>query len=219
MPATYPILLDLRDRLVVIIGGGHVAARKAHGLIAGSGSSGDSVRVRVVAPEISDATPSGIERVNERYRAEHLNGATLVFAATDSPDVNEAVVRDARARNILVSRADEPDDGDFALPAIHRDGPITVTVSANSPALSAFIRDELALKWDRRLRALADEMQSLRPLITASKLAATRRAEVLRSLASREAMDVLNSSGSNSLRDWLVARFPDLQPILDARSR
>src|SRR5208337_1081676 len=78
-----------------------------------------------------------------------LDGAQLVFAATDSTAVNDAVVAESRRRGILVQRADaeESDDvgADFVLPAILRCGPIVVAVSAGgSPALAAAIRDILA---------------------------------------------------------------------------
>src|SRR5438874_11292581 len=41
----YPLMLDLRDRLVVIVGGGAVAARKARGLL-----DAGATRVRVISP-------------------------------------------------------------------------------------------------------------------------------------------------------------------------
>ncbi|MBC8109403.1 MAG: bifunctional precorrin-2 dehydrogenase/sirohydrochlorin ferrochelatase [Anaerolineae bacterium] len=217
MSAKYPILLDLSERLAVIIGGGKVAARKASSLITASGSRG---LVRVVAPEFDRTMPNEVERVTERYRHEHLQGAALVFAATDSSDVNAQVVRDAKSRGIFVSRADEPDDGDFIVPAVHRDGAITIGVAAGSPALSAFIRDQIAAKIDDAWRALADEMHLLRPLVVDSGLPAEQRADVLRSLASQDAIDVLATSGSDGLRAWLVAKFPKLQStILHAGSR
>jgi siroheme synthase-like protein len=216
--AKFPILLDLSDRLVVIIGGGNVAARKAKSVLAGGGSPG-SVRVRVVAPEISESIPDEVERVKEFYRLAHLDSATLVFAATDSTETNQAVVHDARSRNILVCRADDQDDGDFIVPAVHQDGAITVAVSTNSPALSAFVRDEIASRIEPSWSALAEEMQVLRPLINTSKLAATRRAEILRSLATRDALRVLQDAGSTALSDWLTAQFPDLGSILHAGSR
>lgn len=217
MSAKYPILLDLSERLVVIIGGGAVAARRARGLLAASGSRG---LIRVVAPEFDGSMPGEVERVTERYRPEHLQAAALVFAATDSPHVNALIVRDAKSRGILVSRADDPDDGDFIVPAVHRDGPITFAVSAGSPALSAFIRDQIAAQMKDGWRAMADAMQSIRPLIVDSKLSAEQRADVLRSLASQEAIDVLDTSGADGLRAWLIARFPKLQStILHAGSR
>src|ERR1700710_283835 len=74
---SYPLMLDLSGRLVVIIGGGSVAARKVKGLLAAG-----PVQLRVVAPQISDEIAGPIERVLETYAAQHLDGAGLVFAAT-----------------------------------------------------------------------------------------------------------------------------------------
>src|SRR2546422_567656 len=125
------MMLDVCDRLVVIVGGGKVAARKALGLI-----EAGAKRVRVVAPQVRADLPGGIERIDARYAPEHLDGAILVFAATDVPEVNAAVVRDARGRGLLVSRADmdESDPGDFITPARFQDGPVIVAISAGSPA-------------------------------------------------------------------------------------
>jgi precorrin-2 dehydrogenase/sirohydrochlorin ferrochelatase len=130
--------------------------------------------------------------------------------------VNDAIVRDARARNVLVSRADQPDEADFALPAIHRDGPITVAVSSNSPALSAFIRDELAERLDPAYRALADQVHVIRPLVTDSDLPPEQRAEILRSMATRDAVELLRSAGEIQFQIWLLQRFPELKPIIQA---
>src|SRR5687768_9159451 len=110
MPHTYPILLDVSDRLTVIVGGGQVAARKARGLVAAGAR-----RVRLVAPELTGDLPEGIERVTESYQSDHLRGASIVFAATDDAAVNDAVVRDAHAMGAIVCRADasEEESGDF----------------------------------------------------------------------------------------------------------
>ena len=62
-------MLDMRDRLVVIVGGGAVAARKARRLL----QSG--ARVRVVAPAIDPAMPPGIERIEAHYDPNYLDGA------------------------------------------------------------------------------------------------------------------------------------------------
>ncbi|MBA2707323.1 MAG: bifunctional precorrin-2 dehydrogenase/sirohydrochlorin ferrochelatase, partial [Gemmatimonadaceae bacterium] len=136
----YPLMLDVSQRLIVIVGGGAVAVRKAAGLL-----DAGATRIRVVAPEISNDLARGIEHVKDNYRSDHLNGASLVFAATDHADVNAQVVRDAHARNLLVGRADAADGdldalGDFATPAKFTQGPVTVAVSAGgNPALAAAI--------------------------------------------------------------------------------
>jgi precorrin-2 dehydrogenase/sirohydrochlorin ferrochelatase len=208
---TYPLMLDVSDRLVVIVGGGAVAVRKARGLLQAGAN-----RVRCVAPEIDPQLPASVERVSARYEPRHLEGAELVFAATDSADVNAAVVRDARQRGALVSRADAEEDapGDFTSPASFRDGPACVAVSAGgSPAVAALIRDGLRDRWDSRWRDLAEAAAALRPVLLRSPLDADSRRAALRDLASEEAMAVLERGSVSDLFDWLCARYPQLNPV------
>jgi precorrin-2 dehydrogenase/sirohydrochlorin ferrochelatase len=137
----------------------------------------------------------------------------LAFAATDNPDANAAVVRDARRRGILVNRADGGDSnpGDFATPAKLQDGPVIVTVSAGSAALSAAIRDNLAATLDCRYVRMAEAMNLLRPEIKASGLAPARRADIFRSLASDEAIGELAVGGIECLRAWLQRQYPEIK--------
>lgn len=207
MSLTYPINLDIAGRTVVIVGGGAVAARKARRLIeAGAG------RVRCVAPEFCDELPSSVDRVRGTYRPDHLAGATLAFAATDRPEVNEAVVRDARARNLLVNRADVDDEepGDFTVPAKFRRGEVTVAVSAGSPALSAMIRDRLEQSFDPRWAQMANTMRELRPWIKSAAADIALRRTIFRDLASEEAVATLAGRGVGALREWLLSRHPEL---------
>jgi precorrin-2 dehydrogenase/sirohydrochlorin ferrochelatase len=207
VPLTYPINLDITGRTIVIVGGGAVAARKARGLIEARAG-----RVRCVAPEFCDELPSEVDRVRGTYCPDHLAGATLVFAATNRPEVNEAVVRDARARNLLVNRADVDDEepGDFTVPAKLRRGEVAVTVSAGSPALSAMIRDRLEVLFDPRWAQMADAMRELRPWIKSAAVEITARRTIFRELASEEALATLSDRGVGGLREWLLARHPEL---------
>jgi siroheme synthase-like protein len=198
-------MLDVTDRLVVIVGGGPVAARKAAGVL-----EAGATRVRCVAPAFDPAMPEAVERVEETYDPRHLDGAGLVFAATDLPAVNDAVVRDARARGILINRADsdEADPGDFTVPARWRKGFATVAVSSGgSAALSVLIRDSLAARWDDRWSKMADAMAVLRPALrdTMGLDAATRRA-IFRDLATDDALEVLDTKSVPGLLEWLRER-------------
>jgi precorrin-2 dehydrogenase/sirohydrochlorin ferrochelatase len=207
----YPLILDVSERLVVIIGGGAVALRKVLGLLAAG-----ATRIRCVAPEFVEGLPEGLELVRESYEPRHLEGAGLVFAATDSPEVNDAVVREARHRGVLASRADtdEQNPGDFSTPAMLRDGPLIVTVSTEgSPALAARIRDDLADKIEPVHGQMAAAMQMYRPLIRdAAGLSQQRRREVFRAMASDEAMKELESGGLEALDAWLTRKWPELAP-------
>ncbi len=244
MSHAYPILLDVAGRLIVIIGGGNVAARKCEGLLAAG-----ATWIRVVSPVFSDRVPGGVERgvvatdssvscvrvptgvepvvtaaidssvssgpvrdgverVVAEYLPEHLDGAGLVFAATNSPAVNDAVVRDAQARGLLVNRADgsETSPGDFASPAVHRDRAVTVAVSAGgSPMLAARIRDQIAGRIDAELLTLADALRQLRPaMLNDATLTEPQRRERFRRLASDEAIAVLNTGGVPALEKWIA---------------
>ena len=198
------MMLDVTDRLAVIVGGGAVAARKARGLL-----EAGAMRVRCVSPEFAGDMPESVERVRETYETRHLDGAWLAFAATDLAAVNDAVVRDARARNVLVSRADADDDrpGDFITPAKLRQGPVIVSVSTGgSPALAALIRDGLLGRWDPRWSRMAETMLSLRrKIIEGLDTPAARRA-AFRDLATEEALAVLDAAGVAGVVQWLVER-------------
>jgi precorrin-2 dehydrogenase/sirohydrochlorin ferrochelatase len=200
-------VLDLSARLVVVIGGGRVAVRKVRGLVeSGAG------RVRVVSPVFHADLPDSIERVQGEYQREHLSGAMMVFAATDSADVNDKVVQDAKAMGALVCRADtdEENAGDFATPAMFRQGPMLIAVSSGgSPALSALVRDRIANAIDPHWQRMAEAMQTLRPIIRRS-LAPSRRTEAFRELCSDAAMQELSGGGVEGLHGWLKQKFPEL---------
>lgn len=201
-------MLDVSGRTAVIVGGGAVAARKALGLLdAGAGA------VRCVAPVFNADIPENVQRIQEAYQSRHLDGAFLVFAATDNPDVNSAIVRDAHARNLLVNRADpgEADPGDFVVPASHRAGNVVMTVAAGSPALSAMVRDRLAEAFDPRWEMLAELMLELRPAIVRSGLDISRRRQIFRDLATDGALRAIDDGGPEGVRRWLLDKYPELQ--------
>ena len=136
----YPIFLNLDGKRCVVVGGGAVANRKARKLL--------QARAEVVAisPEVKPELESVATEVRRRpYREGDLEGASLVFAATNRREVNAAVTRDARARGIPVNVADEPSEGDFALPSVLRRGQLQVAVSTGgaSPTLARRVRYEL----------------------------------------------------------------------------
>jgi siroheme synthase-like protein len=200
-------MLDVTERPIVIVGGGAVAARKSRALI-----DCGATRIRVVAPQIRDEIAGLVERIRESYEPRHLDGASLVFAATDSPAVNAQVVGDARQRGILVNRADDAEPGgDFVTPARFHHGEVVIGVSAGSPALAAAIRDDVTRQLDWRRMKMAVAMLSLRPWVI-SRMPADRRAQAFRELADDEAIDLLDRGGEEALRDWMMRKYPELKP-------
>ncbi len=140
----YPLSLDICGKLCLVVGGGRVAARKARGLLAAGG------RVRVVSPALHQAMEAllaqeGIEWQRKPFTAGDVEGAFLVFAATDKPEVQAAVLAAARSNNLLINVADNPDDCDFQVPAVLRRGELSISIATNgtTPAVAALVRRQL----------------------------------------------------------------------------
>ncbi len=138
----YPVLLDLRDRLVVVVGAGSVGRRKIAGLL----DAGARVRLVSRDPVPPTCWLCRIELHLRPFHPDDLDGATLAFAATGSAEVDGEVLAAARARGIPANLAAAPDAGDFTLPATLHLGELTVAVATGgrAPALAALVRDRIA---------------------------------------------------------------------------
>jgi precorrin-2 dehydrogenase/sirohydrochlorin ferrochelatase len=199
------MMLDVSQRLVVIVGGGAVAARKARGLL-----DAGATHIRIISPEFCDTVPTNLERITGVYDPHHLDGAELVFAATDDAAVNAAVVNDAHRLNLFVNRADptESSEGDFATPAALRHEDLVVTVSTGgAPALAAAIRDDLRAKLDPRWVTMIRAAKELRPRAL-EILPLERRRLILRDMTTPQALEVLGRHGPEGLWNWLCQRHP-----------
>ena len=143
-PPLFPAFLDLRDKAVVIVGGGEVAARKARAF------ERCGAHVTVVAPDLCAALEERVQRGAVRHRAvrfaaEHLAGAELVVASTNDDRVNAAVALAARSAGIAVNVADDMELSSFVMASVIERGPLQVAISTSgaSPALARRLRASL----------------------------------------------------------------------------
>jgi uroporphyrin-III C-methyltransferase/precorrin-2 dehydrogenase/sirohydrochlorin ferrochelatase len=135
----FPVFLKLRDRDVVVVGGGPVAASKLAALLAAG------ARVTVVAPDVVPAIAEQPVRVEPRaFRPSDLDGAWLVVAAAP-PDVNREIARAAEARRIFVNAVDDPAHASAYLGGVIRKHGVTIAVSTDgrAPAMAGLIREGL----------------------------------------------------------------------------
>jgi len=164
----YPVSLDVADRACLVVGGGPVAARKARALVECGAA------VTVVAPSLSEEMESlePVLRAVERrpYGAGDASTFRLVVTATGKPDVDGAVSADAEAAGVWVNSADDPARCSFILPAVHREGAVTVAVSTGglSPALAAWLRDRVAEDCGEGLGRLAEMLGDARERLRAA---------------------------------------------------
>ena len=99
-----------------------------------------------------------------------LSTFRLVVTATGEREVDGAVSADAEAAGVWVNSADDPARCSFILPAVHRDGAVTVAVSTGglSPALAAWLRDRVAEDCGEGLGRLAELLGDARERLRAA---------------------------------------------------
>lgn len=151
MTSYYPVFLNLKGKLCVVIGGGLVAERKIQGLLE------CGARVTLVSPQATEglrerATRGEIVWIRRSHALGDLRGAFLAIAATDQALVNEAIAEEARQERVLLNVVDNPPLCTFIAPSVVKRGEVTVAISTGgaSPALARKLREGLEQSplWD-----------------------------------------------------------------------
>ena len=134
----FPIFINLEGRRVLIVGGGHVALRKAERL------SPYGADIFAVAPEFIPgfAGIPGVTLLERRFEPGDIDGAALVIAATDDPELNAAVSELCQWENVPVNVVDDIEKCSFVFPSLVRRGELSVGISTGgaSPSAAQYIR-------------------------------------------------------------------------------
>ncbi len=138
----YPVVLDLTDRRVVVVGAGPVGARRVAAL------RDAGADVHVVAPAVHAPLDGSVTVHRRSYLDGDLDGAWLVHACTDDPAVNAAVAAEAERRQIPCVRADAAGAGTARTPAVARSGAVLAAVTSDDPVRSVRIRNRIAALLD-----------------------------------------------------------------------
>ncbi|UIZ58231.1 siroheme synthase CysG [Acinetobacter sp. SCLZS86] len=154
----FPISLKLQQQRCLIVGGGHIAYRKAL-LLAKAGA-----KIDVLAPEIDDNLLQLVQQSQGQYVQDVFSSSTalrhyrLVIAATDNNLVNQQVFAACEAENVLVNSVDDPPHCRFMVPAIIDRSPLVISVASNgtSPVLSRQIRTQLESSIPHGMGKLAE---------------------------------------------------------------
>lgn len=142
--AYYPIMVDLTDKEVLVVGGGSVAGRKIVTLL--EYGAVVSLVSRELSPEIKGYVESGrIRYLGEEFSMVFLKEKFLVIAATDDAELNHRISQVAEEKGMLINAIDQPADCNFIVPSIIKKGDLVVAVSTSgkSPALAKKIRKQL----------------------------------------------------------------------------
>ena len=184
MASYYPIFLRLEQKPCLVVGGGKVAERKIKGLLA----AGAKVTVvsPEVTPEIEKLSEEGKIKLHKRpYQPEDLKGAFLVIAATNNPQLQEKIAKEADSLGIPCNVVDQPELSSFIVPSVIRRGRLSLAISTSgaSPAVARRIREKLEEIFGPEYEEYLDLMALWRQEILARDLTEEKRRQIFEHLS------------------------------------
>ena len=208
----FPISLKLQQQPCLIVGGGHIAYRKAV-LLAKAGA-----KVDVLAPEIDVNLLQLVQQSQGQYVQDVFSPSTalrhyrLVIAATDNNLVNQQVFAACEAENVLVNSVDDPPHCRFMVPAIIDRSPLVISVASNgtSPVLSRQIRTQLESTIPHGMGKLAEFSGQWRAAVKQKIVNPDERrifweelyASPLKEQVFNDNLDAANQSIQQALAEW-----------------
>ncbi|MEG0471593.1 MAG: NAD(P)-dependent oxidoreductase [Solibacillus sp.] len=175
-------MLNIREKKVVVVGGGKVAYPKVKGLLA------EGACMSIVSPDVTEEMVRLIERgqvsrLARIFEPRDVSDAFLVIAATNSRQVN-SYIADCCHPFQLVNIVDDPERSTFHVPAKLRRGDLVLAVSTGgvSPLLAKKIIDDLAEQYPDDYVAYVAFLAEARKQILAQSLAPEQRKILLQQI-------------------------------------
>jgi len=129
----------------------------------------------------------------DQYEEGCLAGFTLAIAVTGNRELNARIAAEAERRGVLFNAADDPARCGFILPAIHRQGDLTVAVSTGGkcPAVAVRLRNRIASEAGPEYARLLEVLGGLRPEVARRFPDFEVRRELWKRLAASDALRLL----------------------------
>ena len=139
-----PIFINLKQKPVLVVGGGDIALRKINLLIKAQAS------VNCLSPLFCDGIASlsadkSVNLIQKSFEPDDIKNYSIIIASTDDSLVNSSISELAKKANIPVNVVDSPELSSFIMPSIVDRSPVIIAVSSagKAPVLARIIRAKL----------------------------------------------------------------------------
>ncbi len=186
MAGFFPMFVRLAGRIVIVVGGGDLAARTVEALLA------CDAEVRVIGPtpclalrRLRGAT--NLSLITRTLQNGDLEDALLALAVDDDPAVNLQTARQGLEWNVLVSVADELVLSDFVVPSFVHRGGLTLALHAGAPStvlarrISEDLEEALSPEYGDFIAALERARERLRREVADDELRRSLFERIVRS--------------------------------------
>lgn len=184
-----PLMIDLSNKKVVIVGGGKVATRRTTSLLAYTN------HIHVVSPTITDTLQKYLETKQITYEKklfepQDVKNADMVIAATNQSDVNNDV-RAALSKNVLFNHAEQADLGNITFPNFLKRDKLTISVSTDgaSPKLGQRIIKDLKDTYNEDYSMYIQFLYESRQYIKSLKIEPSDKQALLEQILSDKYLD------------------------------
>lgn len=207
----YPILLDLKGKKCVVVGGGRVAGRKVKSLLKAK------AQVAVISLDLTRGLrrlkrKKSILHIKSNYQKKYLKGAFLAIAATSDQKINQAAARTARAQGILTNVVDSARLSNFIVPSsLSRGGLIiSISTSGRAPGLSKKIKIDLSRSILPGYARLLHLLEGIRGRLKSKYLNQNLRAKLFNRLVNAQIPRAIMKNKSR-IKSYLETALKDIE--------
>lgn len=202
MQGYYPVLLDLKGKRCVVIGGGRVAERKTTSLIR-AGAIVTVVSLDLTKPLQKMAATKKIHYLKDCFKKQHLQGALLVISAANNSDINRNVFNEAVKQNKLVNVVDSLEECNFIVPSTVKQGDLQISISTGgkSPALAKKIRKQLEKQFGKPYKDFLSLMGKLRRKVLAQFSDPKYRKKIFQAIVDSEILALFEKEQKQKAED------------------
>jgi len=170
-----PINLNLRNKKILVIGGGKIALWKIQKL------KNHGADIIAMALNFCGAIKKiqNIKLIEREFKASDLKNIFLVIVATNDAKINQQISQLAQKKGILVNVVDDVQKSDFCFSADLQQGNLRIAVSTSgaSPRLARLIRDELQNNYSVEFKEFLKFLKKMRTQICSKIIDSRKRQE------------------------------------------
>lgn len=205
----YPLFLDIKDRPVLVIGGGFIALEKIINLRRAGAN------LTVIAPEIHPSIHRYRWRIQWIQRTfcpiDIQSRYVIVFGATGDSVVNRRIAGICQQRRILYNSVDDPVNCEFIVPAIVRRGEVTIAISTGgtSPTLAKLLKTTLQMVVGVEYTILTRILRQIRGNVFQRFPAQSDRFAFWKRLFCQNPLKLIHDGHRSVLETWIRREMDD----------
>ncbi len=161
--AYFPMLIDMTNLKVLVVGGGTIATEKLEKLIEFTTNiTIISIKVEERAKELIEKYGLTLEK--RAYIRGDIDGFDIVIVATDTIELHKAIYEESRDSKTLINSVDDTQYCDFIFPSYIKRDDLTIAFSTGgaSPAFAKELRQYIEKIIPQNVGEFLKEMKALR---------------------------------------------------------